>query len=127
VINGTTRTWGRRKWASTGLMVACISVAVFLASPARAQQAEQAAPCGAAVVYDGKGAGQVLFDGKLHTAKGLTCADCHESKLFSLALFTMQRGGNDITMRKMELGRSCGYCHQVSMKDTLNCNTCHRK
>ncbi len=86
-----------------------------------------ASPCAGVVIYDGQGAGQVIFDGKLHAAKGLTCENCHEGEMFSPALFSMSKGSNDITMRKMELGRSCGYCHKVSMKDTLSCEKCHRK
>ncbi len=84
-------------------------------------------PCDTVVVYEGQGAGQVVFDGKLHAEKGLTCANCHEGRLFSPALFSMKKGSNELSMRKMELGRSCGYCHPVSMKETLTCDKCHKK
>lgn len=117
------RTWCSAASRSTGPILAGIFLAVFMAVAGNGH----ASTCGDAVVYEGKGAGQVLFDGKLHAAKGLTCADCHEGEMFSPALFSMQKGSNDITMRKMELGRSCGHCHEVSMKDTLSCDKCHKK
>ncbi len=83
--------------------------------------------CGTVTVYGGGGAGQVVFDGKLHSEKGLNCVDCHEGRAFSSALFEMKKGADVMSMRKMELGRSCGYCHPVSMNDTLTCDKCHKK
>ena len=87
--------------------------------------------CGGAVSYDGKGAGRVVFDRKLHVSKGLTCADCHEGKTFSFALFEMKKGANMVSMRSMELGKSCGSCHDgkqaFSTTSSLNCSKCHRK
>ncbi len=87
--------------------------------------------CGVIVIYDGKGAGQVVFDGPLHLSKRLTCSDCHEGKAFSFALFEKKRGADIISMRSMALGRSCGYCHDgksaFSTTDSLNCSKCHQK
>src|SRR6266545_3958497 len=37
-----------------------------------------AVPAGKTVEFDGKGAGKVVFDGKLHADKGNKCADCHQ-------------------------------------------------
>jgi len=90
-----------------------------------------AAGCGAIVIYNGKGAGQVVFDGKLHAAKkNFACSDCHEGTVFSFALFEMKRGANAISMRNMELGRYCGYCHDgkqaFSTTDSLSCSKCHQ-
>ena len=87
--------------------------------------------CGANTLYEGKGAGQVLFDGQFHASKGLSCSDCHEGNAFSFALFEMKRGATKISMRNMELGRSCGSCHDgkqaFSATDSLNCSKCHQK
>lgn len=79
------------------------------------------------VVYEGKGAGQVVFDGSLHLSKGLACADCHEAQSMSFALFEMKRDASAVTMRRMEKGRSCGACHKVAMDNTINCEYCHKK
>ena len=87
--------------------------------------------CGVIVIYEGKGAGQVVFDGKLHLSKKLTCADCHEGSAFSFALFEMKKGADAISMRSMELGRYCGHCHDgkqaFSTTDSLHCSRCHQK
>jgi len=87
--------------------------------------------CGNVVMYEGRGAGRVVFDGKLHASKKLTCGDCHEGSAFSFALFEMKRGANVISMRNMELGRYCGYCHDgkqaFSTTNSLNCSKCHQK
>ena len=91
----------------------------------------QAEGCGGTVSYDGKGAGQVVFDRMEHISKGLTCADCHEGNAFSFALFEMKQGNNKLSMRNMALGRSCGYCHDgkqaFSTSNNLSCSKCHQK
>ena len=88
--------------------------------------------CRANVTYEGKGAGQVVFDGMRHSAKGISCSVCHDDQgLFSSALFEKKKGANVISMRKMQLGSSCGYCHDgkqaFSTTDNLHCANCHRK
>ncbi len=82
---------------------------------------------GKVIRYEGQGAGEVVFDGTTHARKGLTCADCHEWRELLPPLFEMKKGSSDISMRKIELGTSCGYCHKVSMEDTTHCSFCHRK
>ena len=106
-----------------GLLLVVIGL-VALCSPLACAETTD---CGRTFVYEGQGAGRVVFEGSVHMSAKLTCADCHETKGLSGALFKMEKGANDISMRKMELGRSCGYCHPVSMKDTLQCDICHRK
>lgn len=86
-----------------------------------------AVPGGSTITYGGGGAGQVVFDGTLHAAQGLACADCHEGHGLSFALFEERIEPGAISMRSMELGRSCGKCHPVSMERTLNCSICHHK
>jgi c(7)-type cytochrome triheme protein len=83
------------------------------------------------VSYEGKGAGQVIFNKKLHVSKGLTCSDCHEGKAFSFPLFERKKGANMLSMRNMELGKSCGSCHDgkkaFNTTSSLNCSKCHHK
>ena len=86
-----------------------------------------AVPSGMTVTYEGGGAGQVVFDGTLHAAKGYSCAVCHEGHVFSLPWFAKKKGGDVITMKAITEGWSCGHCHVVSMQDTLSCEKCHRK
>jgi c(7)-type cytochrome triheme protein len=119
----TMRTRQGRKRGRTCGILAVLSIMVLFTCSADAETG----PCSGMMAYEGKGAGRVVFDADLHLQKGIACADCHESKGLSLALFNRQRGTSDITMRKMELGRSCGYCHPVSMKVTLQCGICHQK
>jgi len=106
------------------LLLTCIILCSF-AGNARAME------CGVNIRYEGKGAGQVVFDATLHTSKGITCADCHEQHGFSPALFEMKTGANVISMRKMQLGSSCGRCHDgkqaFSSTNFLNCANCHHK
>jgi c(7)-type cytochrome triheme protein len=87
--------------------------------------------CGVNITYDGKGAGQVIFDGMLHAAKGIACSVCHDEHGFSSALFKKKKGADVISMRKMQLGSSCGYCHDgtkaFSATDYLQCSNCHHK
>ena len=83
------------------------------------------------IEYDGKGAGQVVFNVTAHTSKGISCSDCHEGHGLSFALFDMKKGTNTITMRKMQMGSSCGHCHDgkkaFSATDNLRCANCHHK
>jgi len=85
-----------------------------------------AVPAGKTVEFDGKGAGKVVFDGKIHADKGLKCADCHQS-----GLFKMKKGGDTLTMKDMEAGKNCGACHNgtkaFATKDAASCAKCHKK
>ncbi len=87
--------------------------------------------CGANIMYEGKGAGQVVFNGMMHAAKGIACSVCHDERGFSSALFEKKKGATVISMRKMQLGSSCGYCHDgsqaFSATDYLSCANCHHK
>lgn len=84
-----------------------------------------AVPAGKTVEFDGKGAGKVVFDGKIHAGKGLKCADCHPG------LFKMKKGADAITMKDLNDGKLCGACHNgtkaFSVKDAANCAKCHAK
>ena len=79
------------------------------------------------IIFEGGGAGRGIFDVSIHAGNGLSCEDCHEGSGLIPALFSMKRGDGDVSMRSMEKGRSCGFCHKVSLADTLTCNYCHHK
>jgi c(7)-type cytochrome triheme protein len=85
-----------------------------------------AVPAGKTVEFDGKGAGKVVFDGKIHADKGNKCADCHAS-----GLFKMKKGSTTMTMKDMEAGKNCGACHNgtkaFGVKDAASCAKCHKK
>ncbi len=85
-----------------------------------------AVPAGKTVEFEAKGAGKVVFDGKVHADKGLKCADCHQS-----GLVKMKKGGDVMTMKDMEAGKFCGACHNgtkaFSVEDAANCAKCHKK
>jgi c(7)-type cytochrome triheme protein len=103
------------------LMVISVMVLGSLAHDA------QSVPVGAALSYEGKGAGEVVFDGTLHAAKGLTCSDCHERQGLMPSIFEKKKNASFISMRKIEMGMSCGKCHPVSMNDMSSCSLCHHK
>ena len=60
----------------------------------------------------------ILFPHKAHTA-WLACSNCHT------AIFQMKRGGNPITMKKINKGEYCGVCHGKVAFPIANCNRCH--
>lgn len=103
------------------LFVLAIAVVVTLSLSAIAF----AVPAGKTVEFDGKGAGKVVFDGKVHADKGNKCADCHP------AVFKMKKGGDVFTMKDMEAGKNCGHCHNgtkaFGVKDASSCAKCHKK
>jgi c(7)-type cytochrome triheme protein len=84
-----------------------------------------AVPSGKTVEFDAKGAGKVIFDGKIHADKGAKCKDCHP------AVFKMKKGADVITMKDMNDGKFCGTCHNgtkaFSTKEAANCAKCHKK
>ncbi len=90
-----------------------------------------AARCVSTITYEGKGAGEVVFNSATHMSKGVTCADCHEGHGFSYPLFEMKKGATSVSMRKMAMGRACGYCHDgkqtFSVTNEIQCSKCHHK
>ncbi len=103
-------------------LVLALAVAVMFAMAVSAF----AVPAGKTVEFDGKSAGKVVFDGKIHADKGLKCADCHQS-----GLFKMKKGADVITMKDINDGKFCGACHNgtkaFGAKDAANCAKCHKK
>jgi c(7)-type cytochrome triheme protein len=102
------------------LVVAIVVVAAFVLTASAF-----AVPSGKTLEFEGKGAGKVIFSGKVHADKGLKCADCHP------AIFKMKKGADAITMKDINEGKFCGTCHNgtkaFSSKDAANCAKCHQK
>jgi c(7)-type cytochrome triheme protein len=81
-----------------------------------------AVPPGMTVEYTMSPLGKVVFDGKLHADKGLTCDKCHT------AVFQMKKGTAQIKMADHMAGKDyCFACHNgtVSFKSEGNCARCH--
>jgi c(7)-type cytochrome triheme protein len=100
------------------LVVAIVIVVMFVLSVSAF-----AVPAGKTVEFEAKGAGKVIFDGKVHA--GAKCNECHP------ALFKMKKGGDVMTMKEMEEGKFCGACHNgtkaFGVKDAASCAKCHKK
>ncbi|MBI1864880.1 MAG: hypothetical protein HYR98_03995 [Nitrospirae bacterium] len=65
------------------------------------------------------GVGPVVFPHWFHRIR-FKCKVCHED------IFAMQRGANDISMKEIVQGRSCGVCHNVIVSwEPLYCERCH--
>jgi c(7)-type cytochrome triheme protein len=78
---------------------------------------------GKTVEFNPKGAGKVVFDGKVHAQA--KCNECHP------AVFKMKKGSTAMTMKDMETGKFCGFCHNgtkaFGVKDAAQCGKCHKK
>ncbi len=84
-----------------------------------------AVPPGKTVEFKVKGMPDVVFDGKVHAAKGLKCNACHTK------VFKMKKGADKITMAAIKQGKFCGACHDgkkaFKADDPAKCKTCHTK
>lgn len=81
-----------------------------------------AVPPGMTVEFTKSPMGKVVFDGKLHADKGLTCDKCHT------AVFQMKKGTAQIKMADHTEGKNhCFACHNgsVSFQPQDNCARCH--
>jgi c(7)-type cytochrome triheme protein len=78
--------------------------------------------------------GKVTFDATKHAAKGIKCAECHQTP----KLFSQEKGGSKekMTMAAMNKGELCGACHDgtkdnpkksFSVKTPGDCAKCHKK
>ena len=70
------------------------------------------------VLADTKSMPSVTFPHRPHTEL-LVCGNCHEW------LFKSQAGANDIKMKDILRGRSCGMCHNKVAFPTSECFRCH--
>ncbi|MDA8098693.1 MAG: cytochrome c3 family protein [Nitrospiraceae bacterium] len=79
------------------------------------------------ITYSPKGVGKVVFRHELHVSqKGQKCTDCHY-KTFQM------RGGDSaykMDMATLTKGQFCGSCHNgkkaFDVKESANCNRCHK-
>jgi len=71
------------------------------------------------ITYDNGGMGKVVFHGKTHADKGLSCNDCHSG------LFSMKKEVK-ITMADHTSGKFCFACHNGT-KAFNACTQCHQK
>ncbi|HEX8949512.1 MAG TPA: cytochrome c3 family protein [Dissulfurispiraceae bacterium] len=97
---------------------ALLAVVLFVGSA-------MAVPPGKSLEFEAKGAGKVIFDGKVHADKGLKCNDCHTK------IFQMKKGAAKMTMADINSGKFCGACHNgtkaFKASDSANCAKCHKK
>ncbi len=68
--------------------------------------------------YRGGGEGRVVFDGRLHAAKGFSCRDCHDT------LFATRKRGL-ISAADHRDGKACFACHDGE-RAFADCAGCHR-
>ena len=77
------------------------------------------------LVWQGGGAGPVVFEGREHAEEGYGCKDCHPG------LFSMKKGASAMTMAAMNKGQFCGACHNgkitFSTNNQAKCHECHGK
>jgi c(7)-type cytochrome triheme protein len=62
----------------------------------------------------------VVFPHKQHT-EWLDCSNCHP------AIFTPQKGANQISMAAIMLGQKCGVCHGKVAFPVSECRLCHAR
>jgi len=89
---------------------------LLLAAPSALATPASAPP----ILYGGAGQGRVVFDGRLHAAKGLVCNDCHASGLFA----TKKQALIDLADHRAR--RGCFHCHDGEHAFDA-CGSCHRK
>jgi thiosulfate reductase cytochrome b subunit len=70
------------------------------------------------LLYGGAGQGRVVFDGRLHRAKGFVCNDCH------LELFATRKVAR-VDLAAHQGGKSCFACHD-GHRAFATCDGCHR-
>ena len=103
------------------IIAAVFVVSVFMAIIAGSALA---VPVGKTIKFEGGGTGKVVFTGKMHADKGVTCNDCHPK------IFQMKKGKAKITMGRILAGTFCGECHngiKAFKPESHNCARCHNK
>lgn len=83
-----------------------------------------AVPPGKTVEWENP-AGTVIFDGKIHSDRGLKCNDCHTK------IFAMKKGTAQMNMKEQNAGAFCGACHDgtgaFATSSAESCVRCHTK
>lgn len=96
-------------------MTVCVTVLSFVALA----NVALATGGGKALLYGGAGQGKVIFDGRVHAAKGFVCNDCH-GDIFDTHKTAL------ITMDDHSKPKACFVCHNGT-KAFAECDLCHRK
>jgi c(7)-type cytochrome triheme protein len=109
----------RRGWEA---WTACVAGAVLIVAGHAAAQQLRLPPD---LVYSkAEGSpGKVVFRHQFHVAVSDKCTACH------VKLFRMLRPTRHVSHGEMEVGRSCGACHNGRMAfgpaDAASCGRCH--
>ncbi len=116
-------TYVRKDWHTMYSLIVLIALAGLLFY----KNALAVAP-GRTVVWEGGGAGRVVFDGTVHKNKGFKCHDCH-TRVF--ANMEPASPPTRMSMKDMYAGKLCGACHNgkdaFSVSVKTNCTRCHKK
>lgn len=103
-------------WLLRLQVILAFTVAFFLLDTAVSQKKS------GDVIYELRGAGNVLFSHEAHSAEGIKCMTCH-------ARIYAEKGRKKMTMARMEKGDSCGACHngKKAFDVKRNCARCHKR
>jgi c(7)-type cytochrome triheme protein len=78
----------------------------------------------AALLYRGGGEGSVVFDHRLHAAKGYCCLDCHTDFAGTGKQLFQTRKQGLIDRAVHDRDESCFVCHNNTVASN-DCETCH--
>lgn len=78
-----------------------------------------------ALVYRGGARGKVVFDGRVHAAKGFDCKTCHTSFEGTDKVLFVTRKTAEITRADHDTDTKCFACHDGE-KVFATCGGCHR-
>lgn len=78
----------------------------------------------AAVLYRGGEQGRVIFDHRMHAAKGYVCLDCHTSYAGTGKQLFQTRKQGLIDRAVHDRDESCFACHNGAVASS-DCKTCH--
>jgi len=99
---------------------AYLSVAVFLLGLVVTVSADNPG----ALLYRGGGEGRVIFDHRLHAAKGYVCLDCHTDYAGTGKQLFQTRKQGLIDRAVHNRNESCFACHNDSVASG-DCSVCH--
>jgi phosphate transport system substrate-binding protein len=98
----------------TALALGLLRLLAMLAVP----ESAPATPGTRVLLYGGAGQGRVVFDARLHRAKGFVCNDCHND------LFATRKTAL-IDQAAHRSGKACFACHD-GKRAFETCDGCHR-
>lgn len=67
--------------------------------------------------------GDTVFSHEIHVTAGQNCTSCHDN------LYTNVKQHKKVSMKEMQKGKSCGFCHngKTAFSVKNNCAKCHKK